>query len=511
MNRLANEPGAAGFMKIWQLPETQRLKTQTLDKLALAPWLLSGTNRLPSTTNYAAVVHQNHPAELLRPLLDDLVQEQCYLEMRGVDTASGQLALAIRLDANQAGKWETNLASIFEPLATQPPQVQAGAPAHDWRIHTTNSAPAFPHFVRHVELARAGDWTILGLAADQNMVFTQVLTRVQSTQIPAVPAGTNEWFQSSFDLKPVAAMLGTNSDPSQDWPRITVSVSGDGTNLVTGGEAKFAKPLAFEIESWNIPTNLIHGPLQSFTAAQGLKPWLSSIAFWRNLKVDATPNQFFCWSQAGSPFLGSSAAPVAHAKSVMAKIGPAIMDAMNPVLTSNRMGKWEKSTNSDEIMWRAPIISPFIQSVAQPEGSFLFASLSPFALTNSSPSPGTFRELSSLTNVVYFDREITSPRVEAWMYVTQLFRLIFRRVQLPPEAASIAWFKAAGPLLAPSSTTVARIDNSTLSLRRTSPVGFTAPELHLLADWLESSRFPLQLNANVEKLAPIPARRTVSQ
>src|SRR5215831_16129000 len=44
---LATDPSAAGFLKIWRLPESQNLMTQTLDKLALAPWRLSGTNVAP--------------------------------------------------------------------------------------------------------------------------------------------------------------------------------------------------------------------------------------------------------------------------------------------------------------------------------------------------------------------------------------------------------------------------------------------------------------------------------
>src|ERR1035437_279584 len=68
--QLAAETNAAAFMRIWNLPESVKLQTQTLDKLSSAPWrLLRGDTNQPSTN-------------LLRPLLDDLVQEESYLEIR---------------------------------------------------------------------------------------------------------------------------------------------------------------------------------------------------------------------------------------------------------------------------------------------------------------------------------------------------------------------------------------------------------------------------------------------
>src|SRR5258708_11283073 len=86
LKQLVNETNAAGFLKIWRLPETERLKDQTLDKLALAPWRLSGSSRLPAVTNYAALVRENPSASLLRPLLEDLVQEQSHLEIQNADS-----------------------------------------------------------------------------------------------------------------------------------------------------------------------------------------------------------------------------------------------------------------------------------------------------------------------------------------------------------------------------------------------------------------------------------------
>jgi len=58
---------AASLLKILEIPETLKLQSQTLDKLSTAPWrLLLGQTNLTS-------------ARLLRPLLDDLMSQECYV------------------------------------------------------------------------------------------------------------------------------------------------------------------------------------------------------------------------------------------------------------------------------------------------------------------------------------------------------------------------------------------------------------------------------------------------
>ena len=99
MNRLSGGTNAAALMTIWNLPESRRLERQTLDKLSLAPWPLLHRNL---DTNAAA---------LLRPLLDDLVADESYLEIRQVANQPAELVLAIRLDDQRAALWQTNLAA----------------------------------------------------------------------------------------------------------------------------------------------------------------------------------------------------------------------------------------------------------------------------------------------------------------------------------------------------------------------------------------------------------------
>lgn len=500
IRHLENDPNAAGILKFWRLRDTQRLLAQTLDKLALAPWRLSGPNPPAAATNYALLMRDYPAVAFVRPLLDDLVLDEWHLQILEQKDQTAQLALAVKLNPQHAGIWETNLRATLE--TSKGPRWTAQPSRADRRLdfRLTNSVPAHP-LLRHIELARAGDWTILGFAPGPNAAFTNLLARIQNGQPLSGGTNRNAWLETALDLPRLGRALGLHWDLPEDWPAASFTLTGDGRQVLTQGYLTFPQPLP-NLEPWNIPTNLIHEPVQSFTAVQAIEPWLSSWSVWQDLRAGRAPNQLFCWAQSGSPFLNYAAAPLTDARAAMTKIGPMLIEKMNPTLATNRMGKWEHAPNSDEVIWRTLAIAPFVRSSSQPQGNYLLAGLAPFGLTNGPPPVGTFRDLLGRKNLVYFDSEITGPRIEAWLYVGQLFRIIFRREQLPTTARALDWLQTISPLLGPSSTSVSKTGPNQLTLSRSSTLGLTAPELHLLVDWLESTEFPCRPHSVVARVRP---------
>ena len=156
--RLAAETNAAHLLSIWNLPESGKLGEQTLDKLALAPWRLWKGD---ASTNGA-------PTALMRPLLDDLLQEESYLEVRHVTNQLGETVFAIRLDAGRAGLWQTNLATVMESLIG----VKVTATENGWSLKRPDS-PGL------LELVRAGDWTLLGSVHEQTGLLGEALACIQ--------------------------------------------------------------------------------------------------------------------------------------------------------------------------------------------------------------------------------------------------------------------------------------------------------------------------------------------
>lgn len=471
--QLTRETNAAYFMGIWNLPESSRLAEQTLDKLSVAPWRF--------WKGESAVT--NAPRTLLRPLLEDLVQEESYLEVSHTRNQPGELALAIRLTDERAALWRTNLATALESLTglrTSPPL--AGHVGWSLKKHDPPN---------QVELARVGDWTLVAAGHNTNALLRDMMLRIQRNGAPFGPRTTNYWLEASLDLRRVIEALGLNWQLPKVWPQISLVAIGDGENVRTRGELSFAEPLALELEPWNIPTNLVHDPLVSFTAIRGIRPWLASLEFWNKFTSGLVPNQFFSWAQQGAPMQSYLAVPVSESSNHLRSATPLILERGNAWLSTNGMGRLEQLNGRSGVVWGGgPFVAPRLESVSAPEGEFVFAGLWD-RLPSSNPTPPELLDgVLRSTDLVYYDWEITQTRLDAWIYLGQVFRLVSQMAQLPKTSASMAWFTAAGSKLGNSVTVVTKSGAQQLSFVRKSSAGFTGLELHSLADWLESPQFP---------------------
>jgi hypothetical protein len=109
-------------------------------------------------------------------------------------------------------------------------------------------------------------------------------------------------------------------------------------------------------------------------------------------------------------------------------------------------------------------------------------------------------------NLVYYDWEITQAKLGQWIYLGQTARLAFVLPQMPPDCAAFGFLLAVAPKLGNAGTEVTQDGPARLSVVRNSHLGFTAAELHWLADWLESPAFLRGLHSS---LAPKPAKWNV--
>ncbi|MEI2722208.1 MAG: hypothetical protein V9H26_01320 [Verrucomicrobiota bacterium] len=289
--RLAAESNATNFIALWNLPESARLEAQTLDKLATAPWRLWRTNTAVS----------NAPTALLRPLLDDLVQAESYLEVRAATNQPPEVVLALRLAPDRAALWRTNLPVILQSITGS--SSTPGVLTSDFRLQTSDLS---------FSLSRFGDWTLLSFARlsavqpQPSGLLTDFAARIQRDHAPFPPPPTNYWLETEADLGAFAQLLPFGSalrpPPSapQNLPRLALTLIGDGQNVRTRGELNFPSPLPIELEPWNIPTNLVHDPLIGFMGMRGIRPLLKSLPFWNEARLGTPPNQAFFWAQEGA-------------------------------------------------------------------------------------------------------------------------------------------------------------------------------------------------------------------
>ncbi|MBI3848827.1 MAG: hypothetical protein HY298_00845 [Verrucomicrobia bacterium] len=527
---IAARTNDAPFMAIWNLPESVKLEAQTLDKLSTAPWRL-----LRGETNAA-----NTASARLRPLLDDLVQEESYTEVRQPTDQPAQIVFAIRLDDNRAALWETNLAAVMESLTTLR-TVPATNGLRGWSLKK-HDAPKL------IELTRAGQWTVVGAASDTNALLGEIIARIDQEHSPirlkraptdppltppkrgtihpaqlpslegqgvgsgtrfadsgsgsrSLPA-TNHWLDANVDLATITKLFVPDWKPPGNTPRVTLRATPDGQSVRTEGDLIFPKPVTLEFDAWSIPTNLIGEPLVGFTAVRGLRPWLASSESLRGLFTAPPPNQVFLWTIPGLPAQTYFAAPMTDASNQVHALSARLMDAVNPLLATTDNGKFGWAENQNGVTAKGiPFLSPFFRSYSTNGVDYAFGGTVPPYPILEAPSYDMVKLVSPWTNLVYLDWEITGDRIVTWLYLGQLVRYISKTPQIPSDSAAILWTKTLETKLGACDTMVTSPEPDKLHFLRKSTIGFSALELHFLADWLESPQFPRGLHTF---LAPPP-------
>ena len=550
MKQVAADTNSAGFMQFWKLPETAKLQAQTLDKLALAlerleagGWKENGKSepldtanagvRAKDATNSAekkissvkSVAESAVSSSLLRPLLDDLIQEESYVESMEATNRPGDFVLAIRLPDDRTAFWQTNLAAALKPVAHTSPSPSPDG--RSWRLQITDHLSSLnPEPSTIVTLSRSGSWTVVSLARENSALVADLVARIEQngTPVPSKapnqtfslvpgtlrgsaanatpPAPPKAWFEAGLDLRSLAHALAPNTGLPPGLPKASVALFGDGKYVHTLGQLDFPKPLSLDLEPWNFPTNFVGSDQVSFTAVRGFRSWLASLKAWQDLNIGPPPNQFFCWALAGQPALTYFAAPQPDAGNQVSRLSALVVEKGKPWFEHHSDALIERSKEFNGLQWGGvPFFTPFLESIVTNHDNLIFGGLLRVPLPDSPPPSDLAPQLLSQTNLVVYERELSAPRIEQWLYISQFIRLVSRREQLH-KSAGMAWLKAAGPKLDNSATRVFWTAPNQLSFTRASSIGFTAIELHLLIDWLESPDFPRGLHSL--PLAPEP-------
>ena len=474
IKHLSGETNAAHLVEIWNLPESRRLERQTLDNFSLAPWRLWHRS---IDTNAAA---------LLRPLLDDVVEDESCLEIRQATNQPGELAFAIRLSTPRAALWQTNLARVLESLTDIHP-----VPAPDNQYGWSLKKHHVPNFI---ELTRAGEWTIVGAAQDHNDWVAELKSSIQRGQAPLMTGDTNDWLEVNLDPAQLVRSLTTFNFQLSTLNHFHLAVIGDGTNVLAHGTADFSKPLALDLQPWNIPTNLIDERLSSFTLLRGFQPWLASSKAWTNLQVGPSPDQICFWAQQGLPMQSYFAVPLPDASNEVDRLTDWVLQNQYHWFPTNDLSKFERSKEFNGLQWKGlPYMWLFLRSITVNNQNFVYGGGFP-NLQAYPISEKWLQEVLASTNLVYYDSEKTGLRIEQWLYMGQFARFVTHKSQLPSDSLGMFWLKAIAPKLGYSVTRITETGPSQLSFVRRSSLGFTAVELNLLADWLESPQFPLGLH-----------------
>ncbi len=166
--KVSSDTNSSLVFEVAALPESIRLKEQTIRKLACAPWVLSHT---PIDTNTSA---------LLKPMIEQVLKGGCLLTLASVEGAPATL-LAARVPADQTAKWEADLALVAEMFARKKPTPLPGdrigwisGPIHSDGRKAPNEEADRRSQSFSILFTQIKDWTVVGSAPDL-AVFDAVL------------------------------------------------------------------------------------------------------------------------------------------------------------------------------------------------------------------------------------------------------------------------------------------------------------------------------------------------
>jgi hypothetical protein len=479
--RLGVEASAYYLMRIWELPNSKQLENETLNKLASSPLLLPA---------HPATLDSQFSTMLLRPMLNAALQDECYFAMRQPTNRPAEMVFAIRLTDREDGYFKTNLAILAESLTGL-----LASPMPGRRGGWTIKKPDAPNLI---EMLREGDWSFVGIAQDRNTLLEETFARARQYPDPFIfqPA-SNNWLEADIDLPRLTRALSLKWNFPTNSPLVSLRIAGDGGNMLTHAEFTFPAALQIAAKSWNIPTNLIREPLTSLTAMRGIESSIASAKLWADFSAfagrsNAPPNEFYIWSHEAA-FQTSFAAPLIDAADRVQALTEQVIAKGNPWLTSHRYVSFERMPNSNGFTWgNLALIKPFLTTKEIGGKSFIVGGLLATAesATNGPVRASLLQDLGARTNLLYFDWELTGQRAEPWLYISQMTRSLLHRPQLSMDSAGATWLGTIKQRLGETTTEITQTAPNQLSFTRKSTLGLTAPELHLLIDWLESPKFP---------------------
>jgi hypothetical protein len=484
--QLGQNTNATQLRAVWKLPQTAEFRESILEKLAgaIAARFAASTNPTDSAQ-----------ASLIRPLLADLFQAESILELSQLTNEPPVLSLAVRLEEERANIWRTNWFALMGRWSGNQPAAVKVENFSAWAARGTRSPQVFT-------LIEAGRWLVLGMGQNQVPAPKSLLRRLSSGG--ETGAGSSpDWIAGEMNLLWLVKALRLPEwaqGPPGQWPeRLDLKIAGRGENLRTTLRIIYPAPLRLAFEPWLIPTNAIHDDqLISFTASQSLAPWLSQVGWMKKLGLEA-PNQFYLWSLGEVPFLTLAATPVKEATNVLERVAERLPNFLTNQMQLHMAGKLTWETNRTGLMWRGwPILIPYVRPAQEPGSQFLLGGIFPIASSTNPPPPELLAQLTTRTNLVYYDWEITQARLTQWLNLGPLLELILRDMLMaaepnplePPSVRGRQWLTAVATNLGETVTEVTLTSPRELTLVRKSHLGLTGVELMALVRWLENPAFP---------------------
>lgn len=476
---LAQNTNAASATKAFALKSTVTFANLALNRLAmsLGESLHFGTN---AKTNLL----------LLRPLLDDLLLSESMASVWGVSDRPLDFVLAVHLDTNRTQLWQQNLKAINH------------GPGEELRVETFSGWQWNRGETNSFWMVPAQDWLVVGNGERLASVRSDYLQQIQKSGRPA-PALEANCFEADVDWPRLS-----NWVPLSDCPlklgRTQAVICPENGNLRMTCHVTYPQAIEWQPHPMHIPTNLVREPLTSFVTGQNVEPFLKSDE--TRLRYGLTPfsDQFYFWSMGEIAFQSYAVWPDKNPRNTMAALSTNAMDELNPKLQEIDKTQLIWRPKKRELVWmKLPLITPGMLPVPTNDGQFIAAALFSRTPGKGPVPPALWKQFQDRTNLVYYDWELTGPRLKHLLTLTQVLPILQMLGMGPreldandksPAAQAVQyrldvqekWLAGLTLYLGNTITEVTKTGPNELTVIRNSPFVFNSLELivlsHLLTD-----------------------------
>ena len=484
---LAENASAAVARRVFALPSTIRFEDLVLNRLcvSLAASLHFQTNR--------------QIVSLLRPLLDDLLRAESIASLGGPSGKPIQFVLAIHLDAKRAQVWGQNLKTASD------------VPGAEFRAETFSGWQWNKEGSDSLWMVPARDWLLVGRGGDLAFVRSDYLQQIQKTGRPGPALGLN-CFEADVDWPRLANWVPVSSCPLKPG-RTQMAISAEMGGFHMTGHVTYPEAIQWQPRPMSLPTNLVREPLSSFATGQNVEPFLTSDETLSRFCTNPLSDQFYFWSMSEMPFESYVAWPVNNPNKTMLTLSAQAINALNPKLQKLDGTQLAWSSGTSQLVWsKLQLIAPIVMVASEGDGPFLVGGLFPVTKGTRPAPQALWEQFKGRTNLVYYDWELTGPRVRHLVTVTQVLPIL-QALGVGPEEPLVAgasaakpgantlaapgvqsrlnaqeqWLIGLSPLLANTVTEVTRTGPKELTVIRNSPFVFSSLELVLLSHWLSDT------------------------
>ncbi len=476
--QVVSDPKGKCVKEMAALPSSTNLISVTLNRLSAVPYVMvKGGKSAGSETNFAGT---------LRPLFEDLWQDESYIEARGAGDAVPELMLAVRVGNDRAQVWEKSLSGALSAWTGAAATPIKGAGFSGWELKKQDA----PNLIRCFQ---AGDWIVLGWGTGELKLQPSFLSRIGSQKLTA-QASKTAWLDALLDW-PSFTRTHPIKLPSllpQELPKMHLTVEGQTDFVRPVLVAQYPEPLDMKLEPWKIPAATINNPIVSFTAMRGIEGWVKRQKFVQDFHPDYIPNQMVTWSRPGVPFESVVAVPYSDARKFLVGNTNRMMPLVDKYLEAGMIAAQTCWIGDSIHLAKMPLANPYITAFHDPAGDFLETGLFPVTHRKDDQPfpPELLKIIASNPNMVCYDWELGAERTTEWRAMIQLY-LVLTFNRFPPSSAPAQeWLEEVHKHLGNCGTEMTLTAPNELTVIRNGSIGLSGLEINFLCNWLDAPGFP---------------------